>query len=125
MADTSEPNTGIPYVASQQSSPEITCNEAFNMLAMLAAGVVIAQTDAPPGSPVDGGCYLVGAAGSGAWTGYDNCLAGYYGGTWLFVPGLNSLGSPIGMGAPQKGWVVYNQALDEQIVFSGSAWGVL
>lgn len=124
MVDTSSPNLGLDYVVSQQASPEITVNSAFNMIEALMIRGVLDQQDAPPGSPADGALYLVGIAGSGAWAGHDNAIAGFYGGTWVFIPGLNSVGSTIAMGEAQAGLTVYNVAIEGPMTWDGATWQV-
>lgn len=113
---------GIPLIAQQQSNPEVTLNEAIFMLQMLAGIGVIGVQNAPPGSPTDGDCYVVGTAGSGAWAGKSNCIAGRYNGGWLFVPGFNSAGTQITPGARHEGMSVWR--MDKNVVYrwNGSSW---
>ena len=56
---------GLPFIAGQQSQPEVTHNQALVMLQALLNGAV-AQQNAPPGSPAEGACYIVGTAPTGA-----------------------------------------------------------
>lgn len=46
---------------------------------------------APPLSPVEGNLWVVGAAATDAWAGYDNYLAQFIGGSWNFYPGFDGL----------------------------------
>lgn len=45
----------------------------------------LAQQNAPPVSPSSGDVYLVGTAGSGAWSGHNNDIATYNGASWDFT----------------------------------------
>src|SRR4051812_39275338 len=75
----------LPQITSGQASAEIPHNDALNYIDMLTS-VSIKDRDlsAPPGSPTNGDLYLVKATGTGAWTGKDGMLAGYYDG-WIFA----------------------------------------
>lgn len=116
------PDLGIPFIATQQASPEITHNEALLLLQALLIGVVT-QQNAPPGSPTEGDGYLVGAAPTGAWTGKANKIAiAAPGGGWRFVPGVNSAGSDIPMGPRHTGLRVYRRDLFMEVVWIDSAW---
>lgn len=118
----STPDFGIPTVAAQQEQPEVTLNEALFALQMLAGIGVIGVQNAPPGSPTEGDCYVVGTSGSGAWSGKSNCIAGYYNGGWIFVPGFNSAGTQITPGARHKGMSVWRMDTNADYRWSGSAW---
>ena len=67
----------------------------------------------PPGSPVEGGTYIVAAGATGAWIGWDKRVARFIDGTWRsYLPGQ-------GDGA---GWLAY--VIDELTlyVFTGTEW---
>ena len=112
---------GLPFIASQQSQPEVTHNLALVMLQAFLNGAV-AQQNAPPGSPAEGSCYIVGSAPSGAWSTSANKLAIRFGGSWVFAPGVDSDGVSIPMGVEQEGIRVWNQALNCGVVWTGTAW---
>lgn len=79
---------------------------------MHPAGLVVeAQQNAPPSVPADPATtYLVGTAGSGAWSGHNNAIAYSVDGTnWSFI-------------APTEGMTVYNKATDFAYRYSGTAW---
>lgn len=118
---TTSPHLGIPLIDSQQAQPEVTHNEAVLLLQALSAGALGLQ-NAPPVSPADGDVWIVGSAGSGAWNGRSNRVAIYFGGTWLFVPGFDSDGVIIAMGAAQEGLMVYRQDLNALWIWTGAAW---
>jgi hypothetical protein len=113
---------GIEYIAGQQAQPEITHNSALNQLQILQTGVISVALNTPPGSPAQGDSYILGASPTGAWSGRANCLAGYFGTGWVFVPGNNSAGTPIAMGVRQEGLRIWSKADDKTYVWSGSAW---
>lgn len=115
---------GILYLAGQQAQPEITHNSALNQLQILQTGVISVGLDTPPGSPVQGDSYILGASPTGAWSGRANCLAGYFGTGWVFVPGNDSAGTPIAMGVRHEGLKVYSKADNALYVWTGSAWAV-
>lgn len=119
---TTSADLGILYLAGQQAQPEITHNGALNQLQVLLSGVISAGLNTPPGSPTQGDTYILGASPTGVWAGRANCLAGYFGTGWIFVPGNDSAGTPIAMGARQEGLRVWNKATDSTYVWSGSAW---
>lgn len=112
---------GLPFIATQQSQPEVTHNAALVMIQALLQGAV-ARQNAPAGGPADGALYIVGDTPTGAWAAHANKLAVWYGGAWLYVPGFNSLGAPIAMGAAQEGLRVWVQDINEVLVWSGAAW---
>lgn len=115
---------GIYYLAGQQAQPEIIHNSALNQFQVLLSGVISVGLNTPPGSPAQGDTYILGASPNGAWSGRANCLAGYFGTGWVFVPGNNSAGTPIAMGARQEGLRVWSKADDKAYAWNGSAWVV-
>lgn len=118
---TTSPILGLPFIAQQQATPEVTHNEALTMLAALLYGATALQ-NAPPGSPSAGDSYICGTSPTGAWAGKANCIAVYTSGGWRFVPGFDSNGSQIAPGAGQEGLRVWNKALDCAMVWTGAAW---
>jgi hypothetical protein len=121
---TTSADLGIAYLAGQQAQPEIIHNSALNQFQVLLSGVISVGLNTPPGSPAQGDTYILGASPTGAWSGRANCLAGYFGTGWVFVPGNDSAGTPIAMGVRQEGLRVWNKATDATYVWSGSAWVV-
>jgi hypothetical protein len=116
------PKFGLPYIATSQASPEVTHNHALNMLQMLSGGVVSRGLNAPPDAPVEGDTYIVGTAPTGAWAGWANAIAGWFGGAWVFVPGVDGAGTPIPLGAAHHGLLIFNIAAATQNHWNGSAW---
>lgn len=119
---TTSADLGIYYLAGQQAQPEIIHNSALNQFQVLLSGVISVGLNTPPGSPAQGDTYILGASPTGAWAGRANCLAGYFGTGWVFVPGNDSGGTPIAMGARQEGLRIWSKADDKTYVWNGSAW---
>lgn len=117
---TTSPKLGIPFVSGQQNQPEVTHNQAVVLLQALLAGV-IGTLNAPPGSPADGDSYIIGTSPSGVWSTRANKIAVYYGG-WLYVPGLDSDGAEMPMGAEQAGLSVYSVGDGGQRAWNGTVW---
>jgi len=67
---------------------------------------------APPGSPTDGDCYIVGASATGAWATHDKAIARY-----------SSVETAWEFFTPSEGWSVYAQDEDKLYRYSGSSWG--
>jgi hypothetical protein len=109
---TTTPNLALAYIVASQAQKEVTHNAALNDLDFMAQASVIDRTLAtPPTAPNTGDSYIVAAAPTGAWTGYANYVAGYYGG-WSFK-------------APVTGWRVFSRNDSKVVYYTGSAWAVL
>jgi hypothetical protein len=119
---TTSVDLGIPYIASKQGTPEVTHNDALNLLQMLVSGVADRALDTPPGSPAQGDTYILGSSPTGAWAGHANKLAGWFGTAWVFLPGNDSAGTPMAIGARHEGLAVWVRDEDRLYVWSGSAW---
>ncbi len=118
---TTTPILGLPLVANQQDQPEVTHNEALQLLQALAYGVVQVGLNTPA-SHSDGSLWVVGAAPTGAWTGRANSIAGSFGGSWYFLPFVDDDGSPIAMGADQEGMRVWSKTDNCAFVWTGGGW---
>jgi hypothetical protein len=108
---TNTPNLSMTYIASSQAQKEMTHNAALNDLDFLAKTSVINTTATPPASPSTGDTYIIGASPSGAWTGFADALAGYYGG-WSIK-------------TPQAGWTAWTRNGNRMLYYTGSAWALL
>lgn len=107
---TTSPILGIPYIASQQSQPDVTHNEGISLLQIiLAGGAIQIGLDTPPASPTEGDVYVIGTSPTGVWAGRPNSIAGFFLGQWLFVPGDDSNGTPIVMGSDQEGLTIWSK----------------
>lgn len=69
---------------------------------------VVAQQNAPPGSPSAGDVYLVGASPTGSWSGQANKIATYGGSSWTFTTAT----------AGDRVWT----ASDASLRFGGVTW---
>ena len=109
---TNTPNLSMTYIASSQAQKEITHNDALNDLDALTQLSAIDHTLAtPPGSPATGDTYIIAASPTGAWTGFTNCVAAYYGG-WKIK-------------TPQVGWIAWTRNDNRVFYYTGSAWALL
>lgn len=113
---------GIPYISGTQDQPEVTHNEALNVIQALLNGAVDRGTNTPPGSPSEGDIYIIGSAPTAAWTGRANCVGIYMGTSWQFVPGDDSSGTPITIGARHEGLTVFVRDEDTFYTWNGSSW---
>lgn len=104
------PRLALPYILTQQAQKEVTHAAGLNRLDALVQPVVQQiGLNAPPGSPADGQCWIVGAIPTGAWAGQANRLSQRIGGAWVFR-------------APFVGLVVFDAATLAQWGWNGSAW---
>jgi hypothetical protein len=100
----------LPYLLPNQAQKHVTHNEALRRLdALVQLAVADRDLTAPPASPEEGACWLVGAGASGAWADHDDEIAAWQDGAWAFI-------------APVTGWRVY--VADEALlcVWSGAGW---
>ncbi len=80
------PRFALPLLAVAQAQKEVTHNEALTLLdALVHTAFEAGPLAAPPASPADGQCWIVGAASTGAWTGQENSIAVWTGGGWRFA----------------------------------------
>lgn len=76
---------------------------------MLLHSAVEDVANAPPATPADGACWLVGGVPAGAWTGHAGELACRQLGNWLFVP-------------PREGLTLLNSANGQVMRFVEGVW---
>lgn len=82
-----EPITGLPYQEANMLQTDVLQNEQLNYFAAWFGTVVQTVGDtAPPGSPVNGHCYIIGASATGAWAGKDKYLTVYRDGWQFYAP---------------------------------------
>lgn len=109
---TNTPNLALAYIASSQAQKEVTHNAALNDLDALTQLSVIDYTLAtPPASPNTGDTYIIAASPTGAWTGFANSVAAYYGG-WNIK-------------TPLAGWRAWSKNGNHVFYYTGSAWALL
>lgn len=104
-----EPITGLPYQDANTLQTDVLQNEQLNYFAAWIGTVVQTLGDtAPPGSPVNGHCYIIGTSATGAWAGKDEYLTVYRDG-WQFY-------------APKEGAHVSNLDDGKLYVYMAGAW---
>lgn len=103
-------NLDLPYIMPSQAQKHVTHNEALARLdAIVQLGVLDRHLTVPPGSPADGDRYIVAAAATGAWTGWDLSVASWYAGAWLRL-------------VPREGWLCWVADEDNILFWNGAAW---
>lgn len=104
------PRASLPELSTSQEAKEVVHNEALRILeALTVGGVVTLSLSTPPGSPTEGGVWVVGATATGAWAGKENQLAHYTNAAWAFY-------------APADGWQIHVIDEDKQYFYNGTAW---
>ncbi|GLK56306.1 hypothetical protein JOD31_002342 [Methylopila capsulata] len=104
------PHLGLGYLAPSQAQKHVTVNEAFRRLdALVQLGVLDRDRAAPPSAPAEGERHIVGAGATGAWATRDGQIAAFLDGAWTFVE-------------PKPGWLAYDAATMELVVWLGGAW---
>lgn len=111
MAAQTEPRSGIQYGWTLGENSWHTGMDA-NLLWLGRFGTHLSVKDrglsTPPASPAEGDTYIVGAAGTGAWSTHDNKVAVWSGSAWVF-------------GTPRVGWMAYIE--DEAVLSAYKATG--
>ena len=87
---------------------------------LIMGSVINATTVVPPSSPSNGDAYLLSNTPSGAWTGYQYCIAVWT--TQATNAGTNTLNPAWVFYGPQTGWIIWNKALASLMVNNGAAW---
>lgn len=100
----------MPNIAAAQAQKHVTHNEALRVLDVIVQlSVLDRDLTAPPGSPVDGDRYIVGASATGAWAGKDGQIAAWQDNAWAFH-------------IPLEGWICWVGDEDIVLGWDGSAW---
>ncbi|MFA9200662.1 MAG: DUF2793 domain-containing protein [Cypionkella sp.] len=100
------PRHALPLLFAGQAQKELFVNAALALCDVLLAPAVEGETSAPPASPAEGACWLVGPAASGDFAGREGQLACRQAGQWLFVPprdGMRVLDRPSGQHVLYRG----------------------
>ncbi|TIU02344.1 MAG: DUF2793 domain-containing protein [Mesorhizobium sp.] len=102
---------GITELAETQNSRHVTVNEAIAILEAFA-GFIQAKSvgdNAPPGSPAEGDIYVVGTAGTGAFSGHNEAVALYSNASWIFI-------------SPIEGFLAFAQDDNAYYRYDGADW---
>ena len=103
---------GLAFLDVGQSAKEFTHNEALRLIdVVVAAAVESVGSNAPPASPIDGQCFVIGTAPTGAWAGHAKAIAGYAPGGWRFV-------------AAVAGMTALDKASGQTAAYDGTAWSI-
>ena len=104
------PSLSLPFLAPAQAQKHVTVNEALARLDIVVQ-IVVTAFDAvtPPGVPVAGMVYALGAGASDAWAGQDGRLAAYADGAWVFV-------------TPRAGWIATQSDSGALRVYRDDSW---
>lgn len=105
------PNLELPEWVQNQDQPHATVNMALRVLDCLTQLVIIDRdSTSPPGAPDEGDCYIPASGATDDWTGHEDDVAMFVGGTWVFR-------------TPKFGWKAYVLDEDIDIRFYGSSSG--
>lgn len=88
------PRLSLPLLFAAQAHKELFHNEALARIDALMHPSVEAESDVPPDVPMQGSCWLVGTAPTGAWADAAGTVAMFQAGGWQFanpVPGMRVL----------------------------------
>lgn len=103
------PRHTLPLLFAGQSQKEVTVNEALLAADALLHPAIEAVTATPPGAPVNGQCWLVGSAATGAFAGQTDRIAAWSEGGWRFL-------------SPREGMRAYDIASSAYRVYAGGIW---
>ena len=117
---------GIPYLPGAEQQPAVLQREGLTTIQALLNGVIDRDVNIPPSNPDEGDAYIVGAAPTGQWAGHANQITVWAdfgaGGAWRFIPGRDSAGAVIPMGARQAGMRVFVRAESALVIWDGTSW---
>ena len=112
MAASTDVRFGLSYAWSLGESGWNTGMDA-NLLKLGRVGVHLSVKDrdltAPPGSPISGDTYIVGATATGAWATHDKHVAVWTGAAWAFY-------------VPRVGWVAYVEDEEKLSAYKAAGW---
>lgn len=102
-------NLALPYILPSQAQKHVTHNEALQRLDAIVQLAIAAELTTPPDPAVEGTCYLVSGAASGAWSGKSGQLAFRQDGAWIFIQ-------------PQPGWRAWFETERSLRVLRDDGW---
>jgi hypothetical protein len=108
------PRLGAPELVTSQANKEETVNEAVRYVEAGAGHFIFIDRglNTPPGSPVDGDCYLVGGSPTGVWASNANDIAVRINTAWAFINVIEGF----------TAWVNDENVL---IGYDGAAWNTI
>lgn len=110
MSDDMTSRFGLPLIQPGQAQKELSHNEALALIDLLVGPAVLELgRETPPGDPLPGQAWIIGAAPTGDWTGKAHALAGWTAGGWRFVDPVEGISC----------WVTESSAF---ALFSGGNW---
>ncbi|VAV99611.1 Gene Transfer Agent associated protein Pden_3078 [hydrothermal vent metagenome] len=102
----------LPYLMPDQAQKHVTVNETISAIdGIIQLSVLADDINAPPTSAAEGDRYVIANNATGSWLGKEQQIASFQDGAWIFHN-------------PQTGWLSFNQATGEFLVFDGQTWGV-
>ena len=102
----------LPYMDAAQAQKHVTLNESLRGLdVVVQLSVLDRDLTAPPVTPADGDRYLVAAAATGAWAGYDQQIVAWQDNAWAFHQ-------------PQEGWRCWVADEAVLLIYQAGAWAV-
>ena len=102
----------MPLLVAGQAQKEVYHNEALTIVDIVLGGAVEDHLVAdPPGSPLEGQCWIVAAAPTGDWAGRAGQVAGWTAGSWRFV-------------LPRTGMAFWHIPEGCLVRYDGTAWQV-
>lgn len=85
------PRFALPMLFAAQAQKETFVNEAHVLTDALLHPVVEGESNAEPVSPLNGECWLVGAAPSGTFATHEDAIACHHEGQWLFAAPIEGM----------------------------------
>lgn len=102
------PTFGMRLMATNDLQKEVIFNEAAVLLEALTARTVVNRQNGTPSTPANGQIWIVGAAGTGVFSGQNNKIAFYFNG-WRFI-------------VPTEKMKMYNQTTSTFWTYSAGGW---
>lgn len=90
------PRMGLPLLYPGQAQKEVFVNEALVRIDALLHAQVEAIAGAPPATPIDGQCWIVGTSPVGDWAGKAGQIACRAAGNWVFAAPQDGMSVTIG-----------------------------
>lgn len=106
----SSPRLALPFILPAQAQKHVTHNEAIERLDALVQLVFEGvDADTPPGAPIEGETWGIGAAPTGLWENNAGDVAAFHNGGWIYL-------------TPAEGWLGWDKSADTGRVYTGTTW---